>query len=149
MPQRITKSIAVKGDVAELYSLWADFENFPNFMRNVKSVTRTGPDTSHWVVSGPLGRTVEWEAETTRLERDKRIAWSTKDHDGLTTSGEVLFNPLPHGDTEITVTLQYVMPAGAAGRAVAGLFADTDKDLQEDLRRFKANAEGMKKRVAR
>lgn len=149
MPERITKSITVKGDVADIYNLWANFENFPRFMRNVKAVKKTDTTTSHWTVAGPLGRDVEWEAETTRLDENKRIGWNTKDHQGMTTSGEVLFNTLPQGDVEVTVTFQYVPPAGAAGKVVANLFTDPDKDLEEDLRNFKAYAEGMKKRIAR
>jgi len=149
MPERATKSIIVKGEAPALYELWANFENFPSFMRHVESVSKTGNGTSHWIVMGPLGRKVEWIAETTRLEPNKRIAWSTKDHEGLTTSGEVSFNALPHGDTEITVTLQYVPPAGVAGRAVASLFKDLDKDLEEDLRSFKSYAERARERTTR
>ena len=112
-------------------------------MKYVQSVEKTGAHTSHWVVAGPFGRKVQWTAETTGLEENRRIGWNTKDGEGLTTSGEVSFNPLPYGATEITVTLQYVPPAGKAGEILADLFADPGRRLEEDLRHFKAYAEAQ------
>ena len=67
MAERVTKGIIVKASVEDAYALWENFENFPHFMKNIRSVTRPGPKSSHWVMSGPLGRDVEWDAETTRL----------------------------------------------------------------------------------
>jgi uncharacterized membrane protein len=32
----------------------------------VREVHVTGPTTSHWVVAGPFGKTVEWDAESFR-----------------------------------------------------------------------------------
>jgi uncharacterized membrane protein len=99
-------------------------------------------------MSGPLGSKIEWQAETTRLEQNRRIGWNTKDAEGLTTSGEVVFTSLPNHETEITVTLQYVPPGGKAGEIIAGLFANPEKRLEEDLRNFKVYAEGMESRLS-
>jgi uncharacterized membrane protein len=124
MTDRITKSIIVQGDISQLYNLWANFENFPHFMRHIKSVTKTGDDLSHWVVEGPLGQRVEWEAKTTRMEENKRIAWNSMDNEGdITTSGQVTFNPLPQNQVEVTVILQYQPSGGKLGEAVAHIFA--------------------------
>jgi uncharacterized membrane protein len=150
MNDKITKSILVEGRAEEIYELWANFENFPYFMKNIKSVKKTGPRTSHWVMNGPLGKSIEWEAETTRLEESKRIAWSTKDRDGdsdITTSGQVTFNQLGDNRTEVTVTLHYVAPTGKVGEMVAQLLANPEKQLEEDLRNFKKYAEGRYDRI--
>ena len=137
MPEQTTKSIIVKADVADVYNIWANFENFPHFMKNIKSVKKTGDRLSHWVMEGPLGKDIEWDAETTRLEANQRIAWNSRDGGDITTSGQVTFKDLPHGETEVTVTLQYVPPAGALGEAVAKLFNNPEKQLEEDLNNFK------------
>ncbi|MCZ7573692.1 MAG: SRPBCC family protein [Ardenticatenaceae bacterium] len=147
MQDQVTKSIIVKGDAADVYRLWANFENFPNFMKYIKSVTKTSDRTSHWVMEGPLGRKVEWDAETTRLEENKRVAWNSTSGD-IKTSGQVTFNPLPHGETQVTVILQYVPSAGMAGKIVAELFGDPEGKLADDLRNFKAYTEGMPERTA-
>ena len=67
MPDQTTKSIIVGAPVADVFAAWADFENFPRFMENIKSVTRTGEKTTHWVAKGPMGQDVEWDAGITRF----------------------------------------------------------------------------------
>lgn len=141
MTDRITKSIIVDGDINRIYNLWANFENFPHFMHNIKSVTKMGNDMSHWMMEGPLGKTIEWDARTTRMEPNKRIAWNSMDNSDLTTSGQVTFNALPHDQVEVTVTLQYQPPAGKLGEMVANLFDDPEAKLEQDLYRFKTYAE--------
>ena len=141
-----TTNIIVKAPVSEVYAAWANFENFPNFMKNIKSVKKTGERTSHWVMTGPLGAKIEWDAETTRLEENKRIAWSSTQGD-IKTSGQVTFNALPNNDVEITVMLKYVPPAGLAGEIVAELFSDPESKLTEDLRNFKRYIERQKQRA--
>lgn len=130
------KSIIVKAPLADVYQAWANFENFPNFMQHIRSVTKTGERTSHWVMDGPLHSHLEWDAETTRLDENSRIAWSSTDGD-IKTSGQVTFNALTDGEVEVTVMLRYIPPAGIAGDLVAALFADPEGKLEEDLRNFK------------
>lgn len=144
MAQQITRSLIVKASVDDVFKLWSSFENFPHFMKNLKAVKKTSDKTSEWTLTGPLGASIKWTAEMTRLEPNKRIGWSTKDNAGtLTTSGQVTFNSLPQDRTEITVIMQYQPAAGKAGEVVAKLLADPEKMLEEDLRNFKAFAEGM------
>lgn len=144
MTQQIVKSIIVKESVAAVYGLWANFENFPYFMKYVRTVNKSGPKMSHWEVAGPLGVTVQWDAEMTRQEENKRIAWNSKDASGtITTSGQVTFNALPQNETEITVTMQYTPPGGKVGELVAELFSNPEARLTEDLRNFKSFAEGI------
>lgn len=148
MSHEVSKTLIVKRPVAELFRLWADFENFPHFMENIHSVEKTGERTSHWVMQGPLGTKIEWDAETTRLEENKRIAWNSKDQSTLATSGQVTFNALPNNETEVTVLMHYEPPAGMAGDLVAKFFGNPEKRLEEDLNNFKSYAEGMVDRTA-
>lgn len=147
MPE-ITRNIIVKADAETAFKAWSNFDNFPMFMKHVKSVSPAGNGKSHWEVSGPLGKTVEWEAEITRLEPNKRIGWSTKDRKGdLTTSGQVSFNALPNHETEVTVMFHYEPKGGVIGDIVAG-FANPEKKLEEDLSNFKNYVEGMYDRTS-
>jgi uncharacterized membrane protein len=61
----------------------------------------------------------------------------------ITTSGEVTFTPLSDGQTEVSVVMNYTPPGGKAGEFFAELFARPEQRLVEDLRNFKAFAEGM------
>jgi uncharacterized membrane protein len=141
MPEQVTRTIIVKAPLTEVYDIWANFENFPHFMKYIKSVRKTGDGLSHWVMEGPLGKEIEWDAETTRLDQNQRIAWNSRAGGDVTTSGQVTFKDLPQGQTEIAVTLQYVPPAGALGEVVAKIFKDPADQLDEDLKNFKAYVE--------
>jgi len=148
MAEQATKTIIVKAPVSDVYDIWANFENFPHFMKYIQSVRKTGDGLSHWVMEGPLGKEIEWDAETTRMDDHKRIAWNSRAGGDITTSGQVTFKELPQGQTEIAVTLQYVPPGGALGEMVAKIFKDPEDQLDEDLRNFKAYVEGMQARTA-
>lgn len=142
MTERVSQTVIVKSDVSTAYNVWSNFETFPYFMKYVEKVEKIGPQKSYWEVKGPLGTTVQWTAETTRLDVNTRIGWNTKDNAGtMTTSGEVVFTGLPDNQTQITVTMNYTPPGGKLGEVVAQLFADPDKRLEEDLRNFKAYVE--------
>src|SRR5439155_16800325 len=65
MPEQATKSIIVGAGVGEVFEAWSNFENFPHFMKNIKSVEKRPDGSTHWVMEGPLGKSVEWDAETT------------------------------------------------------------------------------------
>ena len=149
MTRQVTKSVIVEASAEHLYGLWKNFETFPNFMSNIKLVQYTGEKTTHWEMEGPMGTTLEWEAETTKQDENKRIAWNSKDDEGdVTTSGQVTFNPLPNEQTEVTVTLQYKPnKAGLAGDVVDRLFGKPEERLEEDLRNFKQFAERQVRRI--
>jgi uncharacterized membrane protein len=131
------KTIIVSAPISEVYQFWTQFDRFPEFMNNIKSVTKTGDRLSHWVAKGPLGTSVEWDAETTMLEENKRIAWNSRDNGDITTSGQVTFTELDNNQTQVTVTLKYDPPAGVVGDVVAKIFSDPQRELEEDLERFK------------
>lgn len=141
-----TKNILVKAPLESVYQAWANFENFPNFMNHIKQVDKTGDRTSHWVMEGPLNTKIEWDAETTRLDENKRIAWNSITGD-IKTSGQVTFNELPDKQVEVTVMLKYVPPAGLAGEIIAELFSNPEGKLLEDLRNFKHYIESQKQSV--
>ncbi|RPI87985.1 MAG: SRPBCC family protein [Chloroflexi bacterium] len=151
MDNRITKSIIIKADAEQAYQIWENFENFPMFMKNVKSVSTTSPTghLSHWVITGPMGKDVEWTAEMTTREEGRRIGWNTKDREGdVTTSGQVTFTQLGHGDTEVTVTMNYdPSQAGFIGEKVAQIFTNPEKMVEEDLSNFKNYVEGRHDRT--
>lgn len=149
MTDQVTRTVIVKGDPDNIYDMWANFENFPHFMNYVKSVEKLDEKRSEWVVEGPMGSDVRWQAEMTRGERGKRIAWNSKDHEGtITTSGQVTFVDMPEGQTEVTVLLQYDAPGGKLGEVAARIFSNPEKRLETDLRNFKKFAEGENRPVA-
>jgi uncharacterized membrane protein len=149
MSEQTGQTIIVQGTPKEVFDLWADSESFPRFMKHVKSVTRTGERTSHWVAEGPLGKDVEWDAQTTVFEPGKRIGWNSTPDSQVRTSGMVTFVELPKGQTEVSVAMHYEPPAGIIGEKLASLFSDPAQRLAEDLRNFKTYAEGRTANTSR
>lgn len=151
MQEQITRSIIVKASPEEAYKIWSNFENFPYFMKHIKSISKAGPKTSHWIMEGPLGKEIDWLAETTLDEPNQRIGWSTKDRDNgdIKTSGQVSFKPLSNDQTEVTVMLQYVPMGGVIGNIGAKLLANPEGQLGEDLSNFKSYIEGHYEQTVR
>jgi uncharacterized membrane protein len=56
----------------QCYAWWRGLTNLPQILPDVESVTTQAGDgqLTHWKVSGPLGKTVEWDAKgaTTGIE---------------------------------------------------------------------------------
>ena len=133
-----TKTITIAAPVEELFAFWANFENFPRFMRNVRAVRRNADGSWHWEVAGPLGATVQWDAAVTQSIPNQLIAWSTKAGSPIQHAGIVRFQPSGAG-TRVHIELSYNPPAGAAGHAVASLVgADPSAKMDEDLTRLKS-----------
>ncbi|MDP1847831.1 MAG: SRPBCC family protein [Solirubrobacteraceae bacterium] len=142
-PVQVTAAITVRRDRAELYALWRDFERFPDFMAHLDDVRATGTTTSHWKARGPLGMTVEWDAEIIDDVPGERIAWRSVEGSKIDNSGTVRFVDAP-GDqgTELHVHMRYSPPAGAVGATIAKIFGEEPAiGLKDDLRRFKNIAE--------
>lgn len=131
------KTIIVSAPVSDVYAIFSRFDRFPEFMNNLKSVEMKGDRLSHWVAKGPLNISVEWDAETTLMEPNKRIAWNSRDNGDITTSGQVTFTELENNQTEVHVLIKYEPPAGIVGDVVAKIFSNPQSELEEDLERFK------------
>jgi uncharacterized membrane protein len=98
-------------------------------------------------MEGPLGKRIEWDAETTMFEPQKRIAWRSREGSTIKTSGQVTFVELGTGQTQVNLTIQWVVPASKGGEALAGFLTDPEKRLEEDLYHFKTYVEGRKAAV--
>lgn len=145
MGERMTRSVVVHRPVSEVYNLWANFDNFPNFMSHIKEVRKSGNNMSHWVMEGPMGKDVEWDAKTTAMEPNRRIAWNSVGGD-IDTNGEVTFREMGNNQTEVSVMMQYAAK-GALADMVAKYFTNTGDWMEEDLRNFKHYAEQMSERT--
>ena len=137
--RRIVRTISILRPRAELYAFWHEFEQLPQFMEHLVSVTRTSSTTSHWKAKAPAGETVEWDAELVNDIPDELIAWKSVGDTKAPNAGSVTFADAPTGrGTIVKVTMEYEPPAGAIGAFIAALFGENpDRQVREDLRRFK------------
>lgn len=132
------KTIYIDAAPEVVFDQWSRYENFPHFMSNVQEVHDLGNGRSHWIVSGPAGSKVEWDAIMTESERPRVLAWNSERDSTIQHTGSVHFEPAGDG-TRVSVHMVYSPPGGAMGHAFASLFNGNPKrQMDEDLMRMKA-----------
>jgi len=136
---RTKRSVTVNKSREECYAFWHNFENLPQFMRHLESVTVTGDRRSHWKAKAPAGASVEWDAETTDDRPNELIAWRSTENADVYNAGRVRFDPAPGGrGTEVRIELEYKPPLGKLGSKVAMLWREEPgQQVMDDLRHFK------------
>lgn len=136
----VTRAVTINRPRRELYRFWRDFSNLPRFMESVRRIDMIDGQRTRWLVDGPAGRVVQWEAVVTLDEPDRRIGWVSEDGGDIRNAGWVDFSDAPGGrGTEVRAEIVYEPPAGRFGRAVAYLLQrEPTLQIRRDLRRFKA-----------
>ena len=132
----VKKSIEVEVPVSTAYNQWTQFEEFPQFMENVESVTQLDDSHLRWVAEFG-GRHEEWKAEITHQEPDSHIAWRSVE--GKENAGDVRFDSLGDDRTRIQVILTWE-PEGFV-EATAEKIGRDGAAVKADLERFKEMVE--------
>ena len=140
---RIEESITIDRPLEQVYRDWHDIENLPRILSNVISVRDHGDGRSRWVVAGPLGRTVTWEAEAINDDANRVLSWRSVGKTAAPNVGAVHFHATPDArGSEVRVRIEYDPPGGPAGAAVARLLGSAaSEQVASDLRRFKVHVE--------
>ena len=134
---KVERSVSMEESAAKIYGFWRDFRNLPLIMPNLESVTVQSDTRSHWMVKGPMGTHLEWDAEIINDKPHELIAWRTAGS-RVEHAGSVRFEATPDGGTIVRVSLQYDPPGGELMHMVAALFGeDPGARIEEDLTRLK------------
>jgi uncharacterized membrane protein len=134
----VQKSITLDAPVERVFEFWANYANFPRFMTHIRQVKDLGEGRSHWVVAGPGGVTLEWDAVLTRLDPDEVLAWRSEPGSLIGNTGMLRFERLGPDRTRVHVKMSYHPPAGALGHALAALLgSDPKRKIDGDLLRMK------------
>ncbi|HEY7636007.1 MAG TPA: SRPBCC family protein [Gemmatimonadales bacterium] len=135
---KIEQGVIIGRPRDELFRFWRNLQNLPRFMDHLQSVTPLDDRHSHWVVQGPAGVRLEWDAEITHELENELIAWKSLPGSDLEHRGAVHFSPVHNGGTEVRVILRYQPRGGAAASAVTQILGDRPAEqIVDDLRRFK------------
>ncbi len=139
MTTKVEKSILVNVPTSTAYNQWTQFEDFPQFMGGIKSVTQLSDDRLEWVAE-IAGVRRKWEARILEQIPDRKIAWAATE--GATNAGAVTFEDLGGGQTSVRLSLEYE-PEGLLEK-VGDRLKVIAKQAEGDLDRFKAfiEAEG-------
>jgi len=124
-------TVRIDADQKKAWAYVSNYQNFDKIMTNIEKVEMTGPDTSDWKMHGPLGIPVSWKAITTAMEAPSYLAWKSTEGT-IETHGYIRVLPENNGSS-VTVYVEYTPPLGGLGDAVAKLFNDPQKQLEDDL----------------
>lgn len=134
--RRITASVSINRSAREVFDFWRALDNLPAIFKGLDHVERLDERYTRWSWRGPAGVHFEWIAEVT--EAPDRLSWRSLPGADLDTSGTVRFTDLARGGCEVTVTMDYNQPGGAAAGAALWMIGRTPRgELREDLRRLK------------
>ncbi len=135
MSTNVEESIEVNLPVSTVYNQWTQFEDFPQFMSGITSVTQLGDDRLEWVaeIAGVRRR---WEARILEQVPERKIVWAATE--GATNAGAVTFQDL--GDrTVVHLSLEYE-PEGLVEK-VGDKLNVVENRAKGDLERFKTFVE--------
>lgn len=129
---KVEESIVVDVPIQKAYNQWTQFEEYPNFMEDVKQVEQLSDSRLHWIAD-VKGTRKEWYAQITRQVPDEVISWESEG--GAENSGTVVFTPLEGTKTKIDLYLE-VEPEGIKEKVGTALGV-TGSAVRGDLDRFK------------
>jgi uncharacterized membrane protein len=146
----IRERIGIRAPIETLFSFWRNPSNLPRVIPFLRRVDRIDSIRSHWVLDGPAGTTLEWDAEVINIVPFETIAWRSLAGADVANAGSVNFRESLDEVTDVVVTMQYDPPAGKVGAALAGLLGGAGAArVREALVEFKAAMEGDLLPVAR
>ena len=132
MTTKVEKTITVDLPVSRVYNQWTQFEEFPQFMGGISSVTQLSDTRLHWVAE-IAGVKREWDAEILEQVPDQKIAWAATE--GATNAGAVFFQDLGGDQTSVRLELEYA-PEGLLEKAGDAL-GIVERRAEADLEKFK------------
>ncbi|MDQ6896056.1 MAG: SRPBCC family protein [Actinomycetota bacterium] len=132
MTTQVSKSILVNVPVSRAYNQWTQFEDFPQFMSGIQSVTQLSDHRLDWVAE-IAGVKRQWEAKILEQVPDRKVAWAATQ--GATNAGSVTFEDLGGDQTSVTLFLEYE-PEGLVEKAGDALNI-VERQAEGDLERFK------------
>jgi uncharacterized membrane protein len=133
MTTKVEQQILVDVPVSTAYNQWTQFEDFPQFMGGVESVTQLSDDRLEWVAE-IAGVRRKWEARILEQVPDQKIAWAATE--GATNAGVVTFEDVGGGQTSVHLSLEYE-PEGLVEQ-VGDKLNIVENQAERDLERFKA-----------
>lgn len=134
-----TVQVEVALPIQDVWSLWADLEQMPQWMKWIDSVEilQDNPDLSRWKLASGAFK-FSWLSRVVNLVPEKIIQWESVD--GLPNKGAIRFYDR-QGSSIVKLSIAYAIP-GILGRIMDNLFLGrvVESTIQADMDRFRAYA---------
>jgi len=130
----IQQDIDIGVPIKTVYNEWTQFENWPEFMHRLESVSQE--DESHLSFKTKIwGISKEFKAEIVEQRPDERIKWKVTE--GVTHTGVVTFHEIGPRLTRVELNID-VQPGSLIEKAARGM-RHVKRAVRADLARFKAH----------
>jgi uncharacterized membrane protein len=131
--------VEVEAPIELVWSLWADLEQMPRWMKWIDSVTvpKDNPEISLWKLNTG-GLEFTWKSRILKVVPNQIIQWESVD--GLPNQGAVRFYDR-HGSSIVKLSVAYAIP-GIIGKIMDNLFLGraVESTIKADLERFREYA---------
>ncbi|KYC40620.1 hypothetical protein WA1_26250 [Scytonema hofmannii PCC 7110] len=131
--------VEVEAPIDLVWSLWADLEQMPRWMKWIESVKipPDNPDISLWTLNTG-GLEFTWKSRILKVVPNQIIQWESVD--GLPNQGAVRFYDR-HGSSIVKLSVAYAIP-GILGKIMDNLFLGraVESTLKANMERFREHA---------
>ncbi len=131
--------VEVEAPIELVWSLWADLEQMPRWMKWIDSVTvpKDNPEISLWKLNTG-GLEFTWKSRILKVVPNQIIQWQSVD--GLPNQGAVRFYDR-HTSSIVKLSVAYAIP-GIIGKIMDNLFLGraVESTIKADLERFREYA---------
>jgi uncharacterized membrane protein len=120
---RIRESIELERGVADVFTFFKDFENFPRVFSGLKSVVDHQDGRSRWEAYTPSGKVIAWNTVVTKYVPNGVIGWESVPNSPVEMRNVLRFTALSPTRTRIDVETAYKpaeTPLGDAVRSLIG-----------------------------
>jgi len=139
---RFESTLDINAPASRCYERWHQFDRFPGFMKNIRSVIRQGENQWHWIINAPFGQNIQWNAQIDSDERNHSISWHTVPPSDLNMQGTIRFDAVAPNQTRLRCFIQYEIPNGGLKEMLAHITHTAQRMVEDELLNFKHWVEG-------
>jgi uncharacterized membrane protein len=130
----IQQAVDIGAPLSTVYNEWTQFEEWPQFMHRLESVSQEEDEQVHFKVK-IWGKSKEFTADILEQRPDELIKWEVSE--GMTHTGVVTFSELAPNLTHVELNMD-VQPGSLLEKAARGM-RHIKRAVRADLHRFKAH----------
>jgi uncharacterized membrane protein len=130
----IQQAVNIGAPLSTVYNEWTQFEEWPQFMHRLESVSQEEDEQVHFKVK-IWGKSKEFTADILEQRPDELIKWEVSE--GMTHTGVVTFSELAPNLTHVELNMD-VQPGSLLEKAARGM-RHIKRAVRADLHRFKAH----------
>lgn len=135
--ERFENTCDILAPVETCYAHWLQFEQFPQFMGQVKSVTQLEDNQWRWVVHEPFGPDIACDTEVRTNDSTRTISWQTLPEAPLAMNGSVRFDVISAERTRLHCRIDYQVPDPSLRDTLMEMNNITRQMVDRDLKSFK------------